>query len=107
VIRERQDHPQVVATSRHLTGGGVDLMDVAWTDGVLRGRSAVVGVEPYEIFLTEDAGWRLAEMRCDGAAPLPAVRRGGLVHSGCGPSTSREIAWSARFEKPERSPRVP
>jgi alpha-galactosidase len=105
VIRERQDHPQVVATSRHLTGGGVDLMDVAWKDGVLSGRSAVVGVEPYEIFLTEDAGWRLAQMRCDGAAPLPAVRRGGLVHSGCGRGRSGEIAWSARFEKPRS--RVP
>jgi alpha-galactosidase len=99
VIRERQDHPQLVATSRHLTGGGVDLLDVRWKDGVLSGRSAVVGGEPYEIFLTEAAGLRLAHMRCDGAAPLPAVREGGLVHSGCRPGASGEIAWSARFEK--------
>jgi hypothetical protein len=99
VIRERQDHPQVVATSRHVTGGGVDLLDVSWEDGVLRGRSAVVGGEPYEIFLTEDGAFHLAEMQCDGAAPLPPVRETGFVRSGCRPATSGKIAWRARFER--------
>jgi hypothetical protein len=99
VIRERQDHPQVVATSRHLTGGGVDLLDVSWRGGVLSGRSAVVGGEPYEVFLTEDAGWRLATMQCDGSVPLPPVREAGLVRSGCRPDASGEIGWRARFEK--------
>jgi alpha-galactosidase len=99
VIREKLPHPQLVATSRHLTGGGVDLLDVAWKDGVLSGRSAVVAGEPYEIFLTEDA-WRLAEMRCDGADPLPVTREGKLVASGCRPAAPGEIRWQARFEKP-------
>jgi hypothetical protein len=99
VIRERQGHPQVVATSRHLTGGGVDLLDVSWEDGVLGGRSAVVGGEPYEIFLTEEADLRLAEMQCDGAPPLPPARDTGIVRSGCRPATSGEIAWRARFER--------
>jgi len=99
VIRDRQAHPQVVATSRHLTGGGVDLLDVSWEHDMLKGRSAVVGGEPYEIFLTEAAGFRLAEMQCDGAAPLPPVRDDGLVRSGCRPATSGEIAWRARFER--------
>jgi hypothetical protein len=99
VIRERQDHPQAVATSRHVTGGGVDLLDVSWEDGVLRGRSAVVGGEPYEIFLTEDGAFHLAEMQCDGAAPLPPVRETGFVRSGCRPATSGKIAWRARFER--------
>jgi hypothetical protein len=97
VIRQRLPHPQLVATSRHITGGGVDLLDVAWKDGVLSGRSRVVGGEPYEIFLTEGS-WRLAEMQCDGAAALPVAREGALVTSGCRPDASGEIAWRARFE---------
>ena len=104
VIRERLDRPQLVATSRHLTGGGVDLLDVAWSDGVLSGHSAVVGGEPYEIFLTEGA-WRLAEMRCDGAEPLPVTREGRLVTSGCRPGASGEIRWQARFDAPGLPPR--
>jgi hypothetical protein len=53
------------------TGGGVDLLDVFWKDGALSGRSPPVRGEPYEIFMTEDATWRLAEMQCRGAAPRP------------------------------------
>jgi 5,10-methylenetetrahydromethanopterin reductase len=98
---DRLDRPQLVATSRHLTGGGVDLLDVDWKDGVLSGRSAVVGGEPYEIFVTEDA-WRLAEVRCDGADALPVTRDGPLVASGCRPAASGEIRWQARFDPPGR-----
>jgi hypothetical protein len=77
----------------------VDLLDVAWKDGVLSGRSAVVGGEPYELFLTEGPSWRLAEVRCDGAAALPVTRAGRLVTSGCRPAASGEMTWRARFVK--------
>jgi hypothetical protein len=99
VVRERQDHPQIVATSRHLTGGGVDLLDVTWSDGALSGRSRVVGGDDYEIFLTEPAGFRLTGMDCGGAAALPVVREGGYVRSGCRPTGSAEMPWQAHFER--------
>lgn len=99
VIRERLDRPQVVATSRHITGGGVDLVDVSWADGLLSGRSRVVAGEPYEILVTETAGWRLAATECDGATPLPVSRRGALAVAGCAPTAPGEIAWRARFER--------
>jgi alpha-galactosidase len=99
VIRELQDHPQVVATSRHLTGGGVDLLDVTWRDRVLSGRSAVVAGDAYEIFLTEPSGYRLTRMDCAGAAALPVVRQGGYVRSGCRPPTSGAMSWQARFTR--------
>jgi hypothetical protein len=99
IIRERLPHPQVVATSRHITGGGVDLLDVSWKDGVLTGRSGVVGGEPYEIFVTESDGWRLVETECDGAAPRPVARKDGLAIAGCSPAASGDISWRARFEK--------
>jgi hypothetical protein len=99
IIRERLPHPQVVATSRHITGGGVDLVDVSWKDGVLSGRSRVVGGEPYEIFLTEGDGWRLAGVQCDGAASRPVARHGALAVAICAPTAAGEISWRARFEK--------
>ena len=45
VIRERKPDPQVLATSRHVTGGGVDLADVRWAGGKLSGTSRVVAGE--------------------------------------------------------------
>jgi hypothetical protein len=99
IIRERLPRPQVVATSRHITGGGVDLLDAVWKDGVLSGSSRVVGGEPYEIFLTEGDGWRLAGVQCDGAAPGPVARKAGLAIAGCSPAASGDISWRATFER--------
>jgi hypothetical protein len=107
VIRERLPHPQVVATSRHITGGGVDLLDVSWKDGALSGRSLVVGGDPYEIYMTTGGGgstWRLAEMQCGPGAPSAVESRPPLVAATCLPPTSGEIAWRARFERVSGGP---
>jgi alpha-galactosidase len=99
IIRERLPQPQVVATSRHITGGGVDLIDVAWSESLLTGISRVVGGDPYEIYLTEPAGWQLSGIECDGGAPLEAERQGEIVKTGCRSDTSRQILWRVRFQK--------
>jgi hypothetical protein len=98
IIRERLDHPQLVATSRHVTGGGVDLLDVSWADTALSGRSQVVGGDPYGIYLTEPAGWTFSGIACDGAEPLDTERTGQVVRSGCLADKSGEIRWRARFQ---------
>ncbi len=100
IIRERLPHPQVVATSRHITGGGVDLVAVSWKDGVLSGRSRVVGGEPYEIFVSEAEGWTLTGVQCDGGSPQPIARREGFAVAACSPTVAGEIAWRATFGRP-------
>ena len=69
-IRERLDHPQLLATSRHVGCGVVDLVDVAWSGDTLRGSSDVVGGDAYELYLTEPAGFRFAGATADGAEVL-------------------------------------
>ena len=99
IVRERLDRPQLVATGRHITGGEPDLLDVQWQNGVLSGRSLVVGGDPYEIYLTEPAGWRLVGVECDGAEPSAIARESGLSRATCRADTSREVAWRARYER--------
>ena len=99
VIREQLDRPQVMATSRHITGGGVDLVDVSWSDGVLTGRSRVVADDPYEIFLTEPDGWSFDSMRCDGATPRRATRGPAGLVTGCTAASSGEVTWRATFTR--------
>jgi alpha-galactosidase len=99
VIREKLERPQVAATSRHITGGEPDLRQVSWQDGVLSGRSRVVGGDPYELYLTEPAGWQLAALECEGAVPTPVVREGGLVKAGCRAEAGAEVGWRARFAR--------
>jgi alpha-galactosidase len=99
VIRRQADRPQLLATSRHITGGGVDLLDVTWRAQELAGRSRVVAGDPYELFVTEPAGWHLADVRCDGAEPIASSRREGYLVAGCSSPTSGEIGWHLRFER--------
>ncbi|HEU4988245.1 MAG TPA: hypothetical protein VFT41_00520, partial [Gemmatimonadaceae bacterium] len=55
-IRERVDHPQVLATNRHVSCGGPDLERVVWAGDSLSGESRLVAGDPYEIYLSEPAG---------------------------------------------------
>ena len=104
VIRERLPRPQLLATGRHVTGGGVDLLDVQWHEGALSGRSQVVGGDPYEIYLTEPAGWTLIGIDCGAAQPLPTERRDATVRTGCLTAANAELTWRARFTKRREGP---
>ncbi|MEN6312299.1 MAG: alpha-galactosidase [Acidobacteriota bacterium] len=99
IIRERLPRPQVLATTRHVTGGGVDLLDVQWKDNVLEGRSRLAAGDPYEIELTEPAGFRLEKFEFEGAGPA-AIRREGLVlRVGLAAGEGREVRWTAKFRR--------
>lgn len=99
VIRERLPRPQVVATNRHVTGGGVDLLDVRWDGRVLSGRSRTTAGDAYEIVISEPAGFRLEAFECAGAAPSEVVRDGLLLRVRLPAGAGREADWSARFGK--------
>ena len=99
IVRERVAHPQIVATSRHITGGGVDLLDVQWREGSLIGRSNVVARDPYDIYVTEPAGFTFDKATCDGAQLTGAARDGALVKITCLAETSRGIGWSVTFRR--------
>lgn len=98
-IRERVSHPQVLATSRHVTCGGPDLEDVRWSGLTLSGTSRVVAGDPYEIYLTEPEGYRLARFEVPGAAGGRVERSGALVKAGWVPVSGGTAGWLAVFEK--------
>jgi hypothetical protein len=58
-VREAVDHPQILATDRHLMQGYVDVLGCTWNaaKSQLQGVSAVVGGEPYRVILATN-GWK-------------------------------------------------
>jgi len=66
-LREAVDHPQVVATNRHVSCGGVDLVDVRWRDDALVGVSEVVPNDEYIVYLHEPVAFGFVDVHADGA----------------------------------------
>jgi hypothetical protein len=98
-IRERVPHPQLVATNRHVSCGGADLVDVAWRGDTLVGTSDVVGNDGYELFLTEPPGWRFVAASVDGAPPLGSERAGALRVVRMRAARSGRVAWRVVWER--------
>ena len=60
-IREAREYPWVLSTTRHLSQGGVSLLDEQWDAGrkTLLGRSAVVAGDPYVLTVHLPSGFRV------------------------------------------------
>jgi len=98
-VRERRPHPQVLATSRHVTCGGPDLADVRWADGALSGTSRLVAGDPYDIYLAVPQEYRLDSFVCEGATASEPVRDGPTVKIRLATGAAGTAAWRAVFSR--------
>ena len=96
-IRKREARPQLLATSRHVTCGGVDLTDLRWEDGRLNGTSRLVDGDPYVIYLTQPTGTALAGLDCRVAGVQRTEKDGFLVRVTLLADKSGEVEWTARY----------
>lgn len=96
-LRARRPQPQLVSTSRHLSQGGVDLVDVRWdaTARTLSGRSRVVAGAAYELVLF---GGEAESATCCGQA-VGIRRTGEVVRVSWTPARSGTQEWSVQFRR--------
>jgi hypothetical protein len=98
-IRERQTHPQVIATNRHITCGGYDLEEVAWKDTTLSGKSAMVADDTYILYVTEPQGFAFKNVRCEGAEIQKIEKKDGLRQISILSKENIKVSWKVDFEK--------
>jgi alpha-galactosidase len=96
-IRDRLPRPQLVATNRHVSCGGVDLVDVSWRDSTLTGQSDVVAGDGYALYVTEPPGWRFVDAQADGATVESTDREGALRVVRLRSAPGGRVTWRARF----------
>jgi alpha-galactosidase len=77
-IREKLDHPQIVATSRHISCGAVDLENVSWKDHELSGSSKLTPGDLYCLYIYEPEGYRLAMVTGTGTELLGNKKSGSI-----------------------------
>ncbi|MEP7384769.1 MAG: alpha-galactosidase, partial [Gemmatimonadota bacterium] len=106
-IRTVQPHPQLVATSRHVTCGGPDLESMTWHDDTLDGRSQVVAGDSYTLYVHEPQGSRFREARATHATVTSTRLRGGLREVRLQPTDGAAVTWTLRYDPASRVPRDP
>ncbi|MHC4740939.1 MAG: M60 family metallopeptidase [Planctomycetota bacterium] len=99
-IREARPHPWVISTTRHISQGGVSLLDEAWhvNTNTLSGKSAVVVGDPYAMTVHLPEGFRVVSAEIVGEKaeimnrkPTATVR---IV-----PSATGTVEWKIAFAK--------
>ncbi len=97
-IREARPHPWILSTTRHLSQGGVSLLDERWDDDrkVLFGKSAVVSDDPYVLTVHLPAGFRLKSVEVKGEKAQVANRKETATVR-IVPSATTTVAWTMTF----------
>jgi len=98
-IRRRLDHPQIVATNRHISCGGQDLADVTWQGTVLSGASDLVANDEYVVSVSEPDGYRFVDVRAEGAEVLGTPLAGGLREVRLRAPSGGRVRWTVRYAR--------
>jgi len=101
-VHALRDHPFLVSTSRHVTQGAVDLLDVRWDphSKKLVGRSLVVKDDPYALRIVvppHPVAYRFSAASANGS-PISSRSRGPWLNVTLLPSATGEIRWEVAFE---------
>jgi alpha-galactosidase len=99
-LREEVSHPQFVATNRHVSCGAMDVSNVTWAASALDGTSDVVANDPYEIYLTEPAGYVLTSVRVNGAELVANERVGALRRLRVRSTRGGPVTWHVEYRAP-------
>lgn len=107
-LRPVADHPQLISTSRHVMQGMVDVLEETWDakTRILRGKSAVVAGDPYELRIVATGrgkSWNALGVDLspeDTAAGVKAELKetNGLVRVAITSPAGRQVAWAVRFQ---------
>lgn len=96
-LRPRADHPQLLATNRHVTCGGVDLHNVQWEARTLRGTSDVVANDPYELYVSTPSGFGVPIIVAEGARVASQRVQGDVRVVRLLSARGGRIAWTIRY----------
>ncbi len=99
-IREARPHPWVLSTTRHISQGGVSLIDERWDSDrkVLSGKSAVVVGDPYVMTIHLSEGFRLQGAQVTGEK-VEFANQKDTATVRIVPSATRTVNWRIAFTK--------
>jgi hypothetical protein len=99
-IREAREHPWVLSTTRHISQGGVDLLQETWdkATNTLAGKSKVVAGDPYILTVHLPAGFKLKAAEVGGERAETASQTETATVRII-PSATKTVEWKLAFTK--------
>jgi alpha-galactosidase len=95
-IRELQAHPQLLATSRHISCGAQELKNLSWNKNILSGVSNLPADNLYVIYLNEPKNYNFKSFECKGATFIESGKVGSIREIKL-QSTSGIVKWKAIY----------
>jgi alpha-galactosidase len=97
-FRKKLDHPQLLATSRHISGGAVELSDLAWKSNALSGSSELVPGEEYTLYIHEPQGSTFRSINVTGADMIRNTAQGPVRQIVIRSPTAKKCTWSLSYQ---------
>ncbi|HLI93093.1 MAG TPA: alpha-galactosidase [Puia sp.] len=98
-IREKLPHPQLLATNRHISCGGLEIRALAWADNTLEGKSELVANDKYIIYVYEGPGYTFDKVTAKGAELISAEKTGFVRKITLLSTTGGETEWTVRYKR--------
>ncbi|HYM93830.1 MAG TPA: alpha-galactosidase, partial [Chitinophagaceae bacterium] len=92
-FREKQDHPQLMATNRHISCGGLELSALEWKDNTLSGESELVPNDKYVIYIYEPDNFQFEKVLLADAKLLNNQKEGNIRMITLSSATGGNIKW--------------
>jgi|APCry1669188970_1035186.scaffolds.fasta_scaffold00319_13 alpha-galactosidase len=97
-IREKQDNPQLLATNRHISCGGLELEELKWNTGSLCGKSMMVANDTYTLYIYEPVGSVFTGFKCESADLISITAEGKMRVISIKSSTGKTISWEVTYK---------
>ncbi len=97
-IRKAEEHPQLLATNRHISCGAPDVRSVSWNGNQLIGESELVANDKYVIYVHEPEGYKYSGIQCDGAPVSDSADKNSLRQISIKSPVKRTVKWIISYE---------
>ncbi|ASU34227.1 glycoside hydrolase family 36 protein [Mucilaginibacter xinganensis] len=97
-FREKQDHPQIMATNRHISCGGLELTNVQWKNNSLSGISQAVLNDDYVIYIHENSGFNFGDVTLKNASVVKNEKDGEIRKITLHPTGNGLINWDVNYK---------
>ncbi|MBS1975024.1 MAG: hypothetical protein JST13_11780 [Bacteroidetes bacterium] len=95
-IREKKNHPQLLATNRHISCGALELRSISWKENALEGTSDITTDDDYQLYIYEPSHFHYKKWSCNNGKVIANKKEGEMrtitIRSNPGP-----VLWRVEY----------